>query len=89
MRLAYASRGEGLLLPCRYSPAESMKGSVRFKMENFTKKRVGSILLTGAMLAGMLPTSVLAAAPTNFNYQSTEYENQVPGLMKKWIQTAI
>lgn len=52
-------------------------------MENFTKKRVGSILLTGAMLAGMLPTSVLAAAPTNFNYQSTEYENQVPGVDEK------
>lgn len=48
-------------------------------MANDPIKRGVSVLLAGAMMAGMLPAAALADAPDTHNYQATVYKNQVPG----------
>ena len=49
-------------------------------MKSNTIRRGLSGLLSGAMLIGLLPTAAFAAAPTNHNYQATEYETQKSGV---------
>lgn len=50
-----------------------------FTLANDPIKRGVSVLLAGAMMAGMLPAAALADAPDTHNYQATVYKNQVPG----------
>lgn len=49
-------------------------------MRNDIIRRGLSGLLSGVMLIGLLPTAAFAAAPTDHNYQATEYKNQEPGV---------
>ena len=49
-------------------------------MRNDIIRRGLSGLLSGVMLIGLLPTAAFAAAPTDHNYQATEYKSQEPGV---------
>lgn len=60
-----------------FPPAE--RKSIHF-MRNDIIRRGLSGLLSGVMLIGLLPTAAFAAAPTDHNYQATEYKNQEPGV---------
>lgn len=48
-------------------------------MKAYKFKRSLSGLLAGAMIAGLLPTTAFATAPSELNYQQTEYVEQVAG----------